>query len=357
MGLIKQNESEPLAYGFVEDRILYKKVKYPFTGEFCFYNTVGKDLVNFAWLDSDLIADSLLVVWGIYVKAKHQKEDYAFLVSVILDRCSKLFTANSFFALYLLSYVDFLLESNIDMLMLSPFSDIGSEVISDFLKLQTVEPLEFNDLQKRESIPVFQNAIEEKQKLVIGTLEDILLQKKNDCMLPIERYYAYENESEAFRAFWHSDFMVKLGKRTETQKEVVLLTVLNTIDDVLRYELMQMLTQGIEYKVCKNCGKLFVPSGRSDSLYCDRLMPGQEKPCNLIGANLIAKKKLDENPALKLYRSAYQRLNKRVEYEYMTKEDFEIWKVPALEKREQCINGVLSFDAYEAWINETSRQR
>lgn len=354
MDLIKENESEPLAYGFVEDRILYKKVKYPFTEEFCFYNTVGKDLVNFAWLDSDLIADSLLVVWGIYVKAKHQKEDYAFLVSVILERCSTLFAANSYFALYLLSYVDFLLESNIDMRMLSPFSDIGSEVFSDISK---DEPFELNDLQKRNVIPVFQNAIEDKQKLVIGTLEDILLQKKNDCMLPLERYYAYENESEAFRAFWHSDFMVKLGKRAEIQKEVVLLTVLNTIDDVLRYELMQMLTQGIEYKVCKNCGKLFVPSGRSDSLYCDRLMPGQEKPCNLIGANLMAKKKLEENPALKLYRSAYQRLNKRVEYEYMTKEDFETWKVPALEKREQCVNGVLSYDEFEAWINETSRQR
>ncbi len=126
---------------------------------------------------------------------------------------------------------------------------------------------------------------------------------------------------------------------------------------MIRYELVQTLAQEVQYKRCQSCGKLFIPSGRSDSLYCGRIMPGQTKPCNQTGANLVAKRKVEQNPALRIYRQAYHRLSKRVEYGYMTPDAFDEWKAQALPKREQCLSGEISFDEFTLWINKTSRQR
>ena len=89
------------------------------------------------------------------------------------------------------------------------------------------------------------------------------------------------------------------------------------IDDMLRYEIVQTLVQGIGFKRCKNCGMLFVPSGRSDTLYCDFVANGEEYSCRKIGANRQAKKKIAEDPVLQEHRRAYQRLNKRKELGYI----------------------------------------
>ena len=83
---------------------------------------------------------------------------------------------------------------------------------------------------------------------------------------------------------------------------------------MLRYELVQTLVMGIGFKRCENCGMLFVPSGRSDTLYCDFRAKGETQPCNKIGANRKAKEKVAKDPVLQEHRRAYQRLNKRKEY-------------------------------------------
>ncbi len=97
--------------------------------------------------------------------------------------------------------------------------------------------------------------------------------------------------------------------------------------------------------------------GRSDALYCDFIMPGEKQPCNKIGANRQAKKKVAGDPALKEYRSAYQRLNKRVELGYMEKEAFQAWAKEAKSRCTQCQNGDITFEEYKKWLDETSRQR
>lgn len=349
----KQNESGPLAYGFVEDGKLYKKVKRPFTKEFCFYNSIGKDLVNFAWLDREPLVDAFEIVFTTYIAARLKKRDYDFISSVILERCAGLLSKNSFFSIYLMSFIDFLLEDRLDLRVLTEMSEEDRFTLSI---IHQEASLDVSDYAKESMIGIFSRCIEVKQQEIAKTLEAVLLQHQHHKRPATAQYYFCEQSDPAFREKWHSDFTILFGKRDEAQNEVVQLTVLNTIDDVLRFELVQLLIQGVEYKLCKNCGKLFIPSGRSDSLYCDRIMPGATKPCNVIGANIAAKKKVTNNPALALYRQAYQRLNKRVEYEYMTHEAFESWKSSALKKREQCMDGTLSYQEYEAWIDSTSRQ-
>ena len=134
-------------------------------------------------------------------------------------------------------------------------------------------------------------------------------------------------------------------------------TILDDIDDMLRYELVETLVRGVEFKRCKNCGMLFIPTGRSDAIYCDFIMPGEKLPCNMIGANRQAKRKVAEDPILKEYRSAYQRLNKRVELGYMEKEAFQAWAKEAKSRCTQCQNGGIPMEEYKKWLDNTSRRR
>ncbi|MCL2409922.1 MAG: DUF6076 domain-containing protein, partial [Oscillospiraceae bacterium] len=99
------------------------------------------------------------------------------------------------------------------------------------------------------------------------------------------------------------------------------------------------------------------PSGRSDSLYCARIMPGQTRPCADIGANLVAVEKRRNHPELRIYRQAYERLYKRVEMGYMEQLAFAEWDKQAREKRDACHAGKLTLDEFVQWVDKTSRQR
>ena len=125
---------------------------------------------------------------------------------------------------------------------------------------------------------------------------------------------------------------------------------------MLRYELVQTLVQGIGFKRCKNCGMLFVPSGRSDTLYCDFVADGEEYSCRKIGANRQAKEKVAKDPVLQEHRRAYQRLNKRKEFGYMEEAEFKAWAKEAALRRKQCKEGTITFEEYKAWLDETSLQ-
>ena len=150
---------------------------------------------------------------------------------------------------------------------------------------------------------------------------------------------------------------MRLGLRGENGTAVVQLTELVAIDDLIRYELFLLLTQGKGYRICKNCGRPFIPSGRSDILYCDRIMKGAKRPCREIGANLAERRKAASDPVWKAYRTAYQRLHKRVELGYMEDEAFVEWRNEATRKRDLCLAGGLDRVEFIAWIDRTSRRR
>jgi len=86
-------------------------------------------------------------------------------------------------------------------------------------------------------------------------------------------------------------------------------------------------------------------------------MPGQKRPCSEVGANLVAVEKRNANPVLRIYRQAYNRMYKRAQEGYMEWSEFEKWNEQAVEKRDICHVGELSYSDFLKWIDETSRQR
>ena len=348
-------EKRPLAYGFIEDGNLHSLIKWPFMEEVSVFQPVGKSLVDFIRFDRDFMISVFEILLVRYMQAKEHKNDYNFIAAVLWEVATRhrLIGTNNYLTVYVLSYIHLLLEGEVDPRIL-----VGEK--ADVLT-KYIQHLDLGDSQddsffaKQELTGLYMDLIEERQLNVEATLSLVLEQREIDGLTPIQRYYELEQTDEEFRKYWHSDFIMKLGKKADGY-DVQHFAVLQNIDDMLRFELVQTMVQGIVFKRCKNCGMLFVPSGRSDTLYCDFIADGEEYSCRKIGANRQAKEKVAKDPVLQEHRRAYQRLNKRKEFGYMEEAEFKAWAKEAALRRKQCKEGTITFEEYKAWLDETSLQ-
>ena len=349
-------ENRPLARGFIENGNFHILIQWPFTEEFTTFQTLGKSLCDFMRADSFYLRTFLDLLLSRYIRAKEHKNDYDFLAAVLMQTAMEhgLIGKNNYLTVYFLSFIQLLLEGDTDPRILV---DEDTDQITHCLhRLEAEESSVPSDLAKQYIVLMYMSWIEDRQENVGKTLSMILERKETDGMTPIQRYYDLEQNDEEFAERWHSEFISQLGQKAEGY-EIQQFTILDDIDDMLRYELVETLVRGVEFKRCKNCGMLFVPTGRSDAIYCDFIMPGEKLPCNKIGANRQAKRKVADDPVLMEYRRAYQRLNKRVELGYMEKEAFQAWSKEAKARCTQCQKGDISMDEYKNWLDKTSRQR
>lgn len=122
----------------------------------------------------------------------------------------------------------------------------------------------------------------------------------------------------------------------EVQKSTTLVDVslCTSLHDFLVFELHELLSSDIEVKRCKNCGKLFIPSGKYNTDCCDRIPKGEKYSCKKIMAQKRRKQKLSSDPIAKEYDRAYKRNYARVTNHKMTAEDFRLWTEEAAKKRD-----------------------
>jgi len=352
----KKKERYPLAVGYLsDDNIHFIFSKYRFLDEFSIKNKLGKCLIDFAWFDLESVQIIFEDIWKKYVALRKKKSEYDFIAMGLWTVIEKYLGLNNYFSVYLITLFNFLLEGLIDERVLTYRSEIRQFANEGFFADGSID--ETTDVQKYLFISVFINCIEERQTVVESTLDKVLTDSDNGKQSAMLRLYKLEHEDKYFKKYWHSRFENYIDKISNDSNQYENMTILETIDDMMRYELVQMILHDVKYKRCQCCGKLFIPDGRSDSLYCDRIMPGQERPCSKIGAHLVALKKRKSDPVLLIHRKAYDRMYNRVEMDYMAKSDFEAWSKEAKEKRDACRFGILSLNAFTKWINETSRQR
>ncbi|MCL2426503.1 MAG: DUF6076 domain-containing protein [Oscillospiraceae bacterium] len=352
----RKKERYPLATGYLsEGNIHFRFSKYRFLDELTIYEKLGKSLVDFAWFDLNSVNIIFDDIWKKCVALKKNKDDYEFISMGLWLTIEKYLGLNSYFTMYLVTLINFLMEEIIDERVLTYRSEINKFAKEGFFVEEPTE--EIVDTQKYLFISVFIKCIEERQKVVERTLDKILLSADDERQSTMIRLYQMEHEDRNFRKYWHSRFETFIGKVSNSSEQIDQLTMLETIDDMMRFELIQMVLHDVKYKYCQCCGKLFIPDGRSDSRYCDRIMPEQKHPCSKIGAHLVALEKRKKDPVLLLHRKAYDRMYNRIEMGYMKRSDFDVWNEEAKKKRDDCRAGKLSHEKFVRWIDETSRQR
>jgi len=135
----------------------------------------------------------------------------------------------------------------------------------------------------------------------------------------------------------------------KTDKESIAYSIsLCTTEQLMYYDFITSLENNLPFKICKNCNVPFIPKGRVDSLYCDRIMPGFKFKCSAIGA--INTYKNNQSDIEADFYAARKRYATRVSRNPILKPEFEVWKIKAKEKLTAYRNGEISADEFRKWF-------
>jgi uncharacterized OB-fold protein len=151
-------------------------------------------------------------------------------------------------------------------------------------------------------------------------------------------------------AFNHLDVVNKIIDENMPVREVY---DINSVQDWFRYEFMYLAKGNVLYKQCKNCGRFFIPSGRSDSEYCERIDTASGKTCKEVGAINTFAKKHENDEIHQAYTKAYRRMDSRKRTMYISKKEFSEWSKTAREKRKLCEEGQITLEEFQTWLDES----
>ncbi len=112
------------------------------------------------------------------------------------------------------------------------------------------------------------------------------------------------------------------------------------LQSFLKLDFYRALMTGHVIRRCKNCKKFFLLTKGFHTLYCDRPIPGREhRNCRNQGAKNIAKMNTDNNPVLRLYQSAYNRVHSDYNRGNITAEERDRARVRLRDLRDEAISG------------------
>ena len=122
--------------------------------------------------------------------------------------------------------------------------------------------------------------------------------------------------------------------------------ILNSLGDYLQFELIKFILSSLPLLQCQNCWRIFIPRGRQDVKYCDKVAEGETLPCDAIGALRVYKNKVADDPIFKAFNKAYKRMNSRIKYKNLSQQEFYEWSEKARTMRAKCISGEISLEEF-----------
>ena len=120
------------------------------------------------------------------------------------------------------------------------------------------------------------------------------------------------------------------------------------------YAILEELSKTPNYpiKKCQNCGMYFIPSAKTDEVYCD-YPKENSKSCRDLGAFQSYTQRLKDNKAMGEYRRTYQQKFMQIRKDKSNTKlikEFETWKKKAKEKINDMKKGKLTENQVYQWI-------
>ena len=131
----------------------------------------------------------------------------------------------------------------------------------------------------------------------------------------------------------------------------------NSLLSAYYFSVLYFIENNIPIKICKNCGKYFIPENRNSSIYCNRIYK-DKKTCKEIGANIAYNEKLKKDEVNALYRktlSAKKMLANRNPDIPMYLEKYEKWKTEANQFKQDIKSGTKTQEQFKEWIENTKK--
>ena len=205
----------------------------------------------------------------------------------------------------------------------------------------------FEDLQ--------QNLIDLQQELIKAVTYIYNL----DNIKSLDKYTYYENDfiirdsySRKYKDIGNNSEYDLLNTLKDTNKVLAMSDTHKSNDlSSICYAILEELSKTPNYpiKKCQNCGMYFIPSAKTDEVYCD-YPKENSKSCRDLGAFQSYTQRLKDNKAMGEYRKKYQKLFMQVKKNKELSAEFETWKKQAKEKINDMKKGKLTEDEVYKWI-------
>lgn len=121
-------------------------------------------------------------------------------------------------------------------------------------------------------------------------------------------------------------------------------------NDFILFILYRAAALNIQFNKCKNCGKYFVPTTKSNEIYCTRVFRNG-KTCRDIGYELS----VQSDEITKLYRNSYKTQNaKKQRNKNIANVDklFSNWASEAKKMYKLCKDNKIKFDELSKWLKD-----
>lgn len=125
---------------------------------------------------------------------------------------------------------------------------------------------------------------------------------------------------------------------------------------LLLYEMSECIKADVNFVECPNCNQIFVPIGRSDTLYCSYPSPqNSKKTCKDIGAQIARSNKEKTDIVTGTYRKTYMRYKmmiRRHPNDTRIKKKFEKLTTEMKKWRNDLVHGIITTEDVLDWLSE-----
>jgi hypothetical protein len=367
----KSVHNEVSAQAYIEGGKIHWLYSSPYFEKVGINAKLGKDLIDFIWLDEQLVNEIFTLLNMKYI----EKKDNPDIAGVLIEFARPFANKNAYLTYFLMDVITTLATPDLDGELLEvvakTYGANTESEIKEFADVYSGDDIKAMAIKKlSEYISVLQNIIEKDINLLFDENKKLagLDPKQKLFILNNSKDFELDYLSASFSSSINTDYDMrnllaeeKSGKLINAiKKQNIKFTEMydfDSVEEMLCFEMVQAALAEVKVKRCEHCGKYFIPSGRADSVYCDRIMPGETEPCKKIGAGRKRDEKVNATPAAKLYTAALKRMSKRKASGSLSKKEFRKWNLEATQKRDDCLYEKISLPEYEAWLNKSSRSR
>lgn len=343
---------------------IYIRLDWIFNDDFdAMYYKIGEALIDFITFKDDFIFSIMekLMHMFMYEIAKHNSPEQ---VNMQLKPCLKqLLHINPYLYWFGVELGNFILASIADPI--TTYNDFKDEYegLQTPYDLNDGDPLVLENTSKW-AAAVMITAMGSSRIQLKKYFDEITDENKEDKDLtPAQRLFLMEVKGAnflegSFEVKYLPDWSFDSEANVDQMKKeliehnvnIIEMTIITSIEEMMRFELFSIVKEGISVRKCKCCGKFFIPKGRSDTDYCDKTKPGETKPCSEIGAVRKYWSDKKKNPVYIEFQKAYKRNHSRVTYKKITKPEFLAWSDEAREKRDLCDKGGMELEEFKEWL-------
>jgi hypothetical protein len=327
---------------------------------------LGTPLLDFVWMQEEITDKLFDHLEKVYLMCRAGHEDFDSTLQTFMPYLKTALEKNLYLYLYVDAFVSSVLKSAVKPQ--EAFEDVREYLLDDseLIGIDTNSPEAFAIAIRM----VLINDIKRRQKLLLEDLDVIYGENKEykDCS-SLQRMYLLilsgkNYLSGEFTTTLYPDYAFdENADETEIKSaivrnkvDVVEMVNIDTLSDLIRFELFNTIKNKLTIKRCGYCGGYFIPRGRTDMEYCNRIILGEKKRCNEIGAFRKRATLVKTDPVFIAYIAAVKRMSKRKNATNgLSEKKYQDWSWQAVDKRDKCIDGEISLEEFKNWLDETSR--